>query len=121
MTVVIKFNSAKFHAHIGVYPEERTIGQDIAISAEITLKLTDLAILKADELANTISYGEVYKIIAHEVSLSQDKLLETLGVRIVEALQARFADKFSSLTLSIKKIALPINGIVDNAEVCITI
>ncbi|UYN57847.1 hypothetical protein OFW50_08815 [Lacticaseibacillus chiayiensis] len=74
------------------------------------LKLQDLNVLKADALTNTISYGEVYKIIAHEVALSQDQLLEYLGVRIVEALRDRFAEKFSSLTLSIKKIALPING-----------
>ncbi|AKP68443.1 hypothetical protein ABM34_08305 [Companilactobacillus ginsenosidimutans] len=107
----------QFHAHIGVYPEERAVGQDIIVNVELDAKPVDNEVLLEDKLENTINYGPVYKMVAEIVSRPEIKLIETLAVTILQSIKADYSDQLDNVIVSIKKKNLPINGIIDSAEV----
>ncbi|KRL66930.1 dihydroneopterin aldolase [Companilactobacillus versmoldensis] len=116
----IKLNQMKFHAHIGVYPAEREIGQDIIINVELHLKDISTSTLLEDKLENTINYGPIYKMITKIVSQTDIKLIETLATLILEQIKQSYPGQLDNIIVNIKKLNLPIDGIIDSAEVEVT-
>lgn len=113
----IKLNQMQFHAHIGVYQEERIVGQDVLINIELVVDQPDLEKLSQDELENTINYGPIYQLTKKIVSRTDIKLIETLATLIMTSIQKEYQDKLDNVIVSVKKKNLPIDGILDSAEV----
>lgn len=107
----------QFHAHIGVYDEERIVGQDVIINVELVIDQVDFEQLAEDKLENTINYGPIYKSIEEIVSRDDIKLIETLATLIMQAIYQSNAAKLDNVIVSVKKQNLPINGVLDSAEV----
>lgn len=113
----IKLNQMLFHAHIGVYEAEREVGQDIIIDVELIAKNIDNELLLEDKLENTINYGPVYKMAADIVSRPNIKLIETLAATILGGINAEYGSQLDDVIVKIKKKNLPIDGVLDSAEV----
>lgn len=113
----IKLNQMQFHAHIGVYPEERKIGQDIVINIALIVNNQDMQELLEDKLENTINYGPVYQIVKEIVAQKDIKLIETLAAKILQAIEDESGNKLDNIIVNIKKKNLPIDGVLDSAEV----
>ena len=109
----IKINNMKFHSYIGVYQEEKKIGQNIEIDLIISLSKK---IIKDDDITSTLSYGDCYRKIKEIVKASNVDLLETLALEIIEEIK-KLNDKIESVQVNIRKLAVPINGIFDSVEI----
>ncbi|MCD2256068.1 dihydroneopterin aldolase [Lactobacillus sp. CC-MHH1034] len=108
----VRLNNMKFHGHIGVYPEEKKIGQDLEIDVALQTKVDVQQI--HDDLTQTISYGAVYRQIQKIVSTSRVDLVETLATDIMNAIKATYAEQVTHVTVRIRKLNTPIDGIMDN-------
>lgn len=113
----IKLNQMQFHAHIGIYDEERVVGQDVVINVELVVDQVDFDQLAQDKLENTINYGPIYQTITKIVARDDIKLIETLATLIMQEIYQQNSDQLDNVIVSVKKQNLPINGILDSAEV----
>ena len=109
----IKLNNMRFHSYIGVFPEEKKLGQNIAIDLEVTIK----ASVSRDELDETVSYAVFYDLVADYIKKCRADLIETLAFDIVELIKASSPDKIDTVKVYIRKLQVPINGLLDSAEV----
>ena len=109
----IKINNMKFHSYIGVYEEEKKIGQNIEIDLIISLSKE---IIQNDDINSTLSYGDCYRKIEEIVKASRVDLLETLALDIIEEMK-KMNEKIEYVQVNIRKLAVPINGIFDSVEI----
>jgi len=75
-------------AHHGVFDHERRDGQPFVIDVAWWLDATQAA--RSDNLESTIDYGKVSQVIVAETQSSPVDLIETLAVRLQQALLAQF-------------------------------
>ena len=102
-----------FKAHHGYYLEEQKIGGQYIIDVEM-----DYDIQKAvmdDNLEDTINYEVIYDLCKYEMAINR-KLIETVGMNIVNRIKDRFP-LVNQLILTIHKVNPPIDGLVDKASV----
>lgn len=109
----IKINNMKFYAHIGFFPEEKKLGQNLEI--DLVVKMVTFA--QDDELASTVSYADFYQAIADIVAESRVDLIETLAQTIITEIKALDETKIQTVWVSIRKMAVPIDGIFDSVEI----
>lgn len=103
----------QFHGKHGVSPEERVVGGRIIVDVEMEYDLTRAGL--SDDLADTISYSDVFKAVRHLVEDTESLLLEALARKICDALFEQFpAD---ALTVNVRKQPPPIRGVVESAGV----
>lgn len=113
--LTIRLNNLKFHGHIGVYPEEKKIGQNLEIDLELQTTIDHHEI--HDDLEKTISYGEIYRLVAKVVAASRVDLVEALAHDVIEAIHRVFPERVTQITIRIRKLNTPIDGIMDNVEI----
>ncbi|MEJ6400470.1 dihydroneopterin aldolase [Nicoliella lavandulae] len=111
----IRLNNMQFHAHIGVLPEERVVGQDIQIDVIMKTNFSDL--ITSDDVADTLNYGLVFDEVADVVANSRVQLIETLGANIINEVKKHHGDQLARLIVKIRKLGLPIDGVLDNVEI----
>lgn len=116
--LTIRLNDLRFHGHIGVYPEEKKIGQDLGIDIAILTNIDHHEI--HDDLTKTLSYGDVYRLTSQIVTDSRVDLVETLAHDLIDGLKTKFGPWIEQLTVTIRKYNTPINGIMDNVEIEVT-
>ncbi|WEV54703.1 dihydroneopterin aldolase [Leuconostocaceae bacterium ESL0723] len=116
--LTIKVNNMKFHAHIGVYPEEKKIGQNIEVDLELVMR-SDQA-KNSDDLHDTISYGDVYRMTAAVVAKSRADLVERLAQEILDAIRSEYGLAIDQYAINIRKLAVPVDGIFDSVEISLT-
>ncbi|WBL25679.1 dihydroneopterin aldolase [Zunongwangia sp. HGR-M22] len=75
----IKLKNIKVFAYHGCLDEEGKIGSDYRVDLKVKGDLTNSA--KSDELADTIDYVHLNKIVKEEMAM-RSKLLETVAERI---------------------------------------
>lgn len=109
----IKLNNMRFHSYIGVFPEEKVLGQDLSIDLCVTLK----GQVNADNLDETLSYAVFYDIIADYIKETRADLIETLAIEIADKIKAVNPEKIDRVKVNVRKLNLPINGILDSAEI----
>lgn len=113
MSDKIILRGAQFHGKHGVSPEERIVGGRIIVDAEIEYDLTRAGL--SDNLADTISYADVFKTIRPLVEETESLLLEGLARKIADALFEKFP--VDALTIYVRKQPPPIRGVVESAGV----
>ncbi|MDN6967341.1 dihydroneopterin aldolase [Oenococcus sp. UCMA 17063] len=109
----IRINNMKFYGHIGVYREEKTLGQKLEIDLEVQIKSEKLA----DELTETIDYGKIYQVVSQTVQENKVDLIESLASMILKKVKQLDSDKILASKIKIRKLAVPIEGIFDNVEI----
>ena len=72
-----------FHGRHGVLPAERELGQPFVVDVELGLDLRPAGL--SDDLAETVDYGEVYRLAKQVVEGEPADLTETIAERIANA------------------------------------
>lgn len=91
----------------GVNPEETSLGQRFNVDLELEIDLSAAA--KSDELADTVSYSAVYKLVRAEVEGDASKLLEHLAGRILSVVLG-FDTRIAEAKVKVTKPNPPLKG-----------
>lgn len=83
----IELCNLNFHAHHGVLPHERLLGNTFTV--DITLEADIRHAIDTDELSGTINYAEAYEVVKQEMEIPS-QLLEHVCGRIGNALLHHF-------------------------------
>jgi dihydroneopterin aldolase len=92
-------------AALGVSSAERRLRRPVRIDLELECDLERAG--RADRLASTIDYGEIYRCVEGVASGREHRLVEALAERIAETLLARFP--LSACTVTVRK-PTPVSG-----------
>lgn len=112
MTTKIEILGIKFYAYHGVMPQERTVGNYFTVDLTFTAPLAQA--MESDDLHDTISYADVYQLIAKDMQIPSN-LLEHVGGRILKALRKEYPT-IGTIDLRITKHNPPIPGEVPTAS-----
>ena len=113
MNGYIFLSDVRFHAYHGVMPQERTVGADFAVSAKIGYDFSLAA--ETDDVADTLSYADVYELIKTEMA-KPSRLLEHVAGRMVKAIGKRFAG-VQSIDVTVVKLNPPLGADCSGAGV----
>ena len=112
----IELRHLTFHAHHGVLPEERLLGNTFTV--DLTLEADISHAVTTDQLSGTINYAEVYKVVSHEMNIPS-LLLEHVCGRIGTALLHHFPT-LQQVQVSVAKHNPPIEG-AGNCQSAVTL
>jgi dihydroneopterin aldolase len=112
----IALEGLEFHAFHGVYPHERESGNWFEVDIAVDTDFSQAA--KTDELAGTVDYEAIYRVVKDEMD-KPSKLLETVGENIVDEVLRQFP-KVINVEMKISKINPPIGGKAKKATVFIS-
>jgi dihydroneopterin aldolase len=102
--LVIELRGLAVHAYHGVHDFEREHGQRFVFDLELVPRST-LA-CETDRLADTVSYGDVGRLVVELATARRFDLLERLAAAIADALLARFP--LERATVSVHKPDAPL-------------
>jgi dihydroneopterin aldolase len=110
---VIYVNEIEVYAHHGCLEEEAVIGGKYMIDAVFHVDVKRAA--QYDDLDLTIDYVKVTEIVQKEMSI-RAKLIESVGYRILHALQNEFPQA-DDIRLRLTKVSPPIPGQVGSVSI----
>jgi 7,8-dihydroneopterin aldolase/epimerase/oxygenase len=114
----ILLEGMRFYAYHGVNPEERALGQRFTVDVVLTVDLRRAG--QSDNLADTVSYSAVYKLVRRIVEDEPRDLIEA----VAEAIAAEILTGFPPVhrvTVTVRKPEVPMKGsMLDAAGVRIT-
>lgn len=105
-----------FYAHHGCFAEEQAIGTHFRL--DVSYETDTSRAQLSDNIADTVSYLEVYQTIRREM-MKPSHLLEHVGNRIVDALLADYP-AIESVKVRVSKLAPPLGGELEAVTVEIT-
>ena len=112
----IRLVGMSFYAYHGVSKAERETGRQYEVDCEIVTDLSHAG--KSDRLDKTIDYARVYKLIERVMTGKKCLLLEKLATRISQEILS--GTKAEIVTIRVRKLSPPIDGIVKHVEIEIT-
>ena len=104
---VIELEGMEFKAYHGCLEQEKVRGNSFTVDFRGEMDLYDAA--ESDNLNDTVNYGEIYEIVAEEMSIPSE-LLENVAGRIVKAIEVRFP-QFVSFSVRVSKKRPPVDGV----------
>lgn len=104
----------KFRSHIGVLPEEKILGQNLEVDCEV---LTNFDFSGKDDLIESLSYVDFYKICEKVCQESNADLIETLACQMITQIKMTNPEKIDKVKIAVRKLAVPIDGIFDHVEI----
>lgn len=110
---VITVSGIKLYAFHGCMEEESKIGSDYEVDVVLEADLS--AASESDNLAETVDYVSVNKVVTEEMAI-RSKLLEHVALRIINRL-TRSHPEIVAMEVSVAKLNPPINGNVDRVVV----
>ena len=105
----IKLNNIRTFSYHGCLVEESKIGSDYRVDLEIKTDLRKSS--QTDELADTVDYVHLNKIVVEEMAI-RSKLLEHVAKRIITRCFAEIPS-VSRIKLAVSKLNPPIGGDVE--------
>jgi dihydroneopterin aldolase len=103
----IIFSGLVFFGTHGVNPEETALGQ--RFSVDMTLRLDLETAGQSDDLADTVSYSAIYKLVRDEMEGEPSKLIEHLAARLLRAV-LRFDTRILEAEVRVVKLSPPLKG-----------
>jgi 7,8-dihydroneopterin aldolase/epimerase/oxygenase len=114
----ILLEGMRFYAYHGVNPEEQALGQRFIVDVALAVALRRPG--QSDELADTISYSAVYKVVRGIVEGEPRNLIEAVAEEIASAILTGFP-AVARITVKVRKPEVPMKGsLLDAAGVRIT-
>lgn len=110
----IRVKNLEVFGHHGVYREENVLGQKFLV--DVTLFLDTRRAGMTDELAASVSYGDVCRLIKVEMERQNDKLLERVAQRLASAVLKTFSP-VREVEITVKKPWAPVLMHLDYAAV----
>lgn len=86
MTDWLHLTGMRFYGRHGVHPDERELGQTYRVDVSLAHDLAPAG--KSDDLAQTIDYGEVYRIVRGIVEGEPRNLVEAVAEEVAAQLLA---------------------------------
>ena len=110
---VIELEGMEFKAYHGCLEQEKVRGNSFTVDFRGELDLSAAA--ESDNLNDTLNYGEIYDLVAEEMSIPSE-LLENVTGRIVREIERRFPQlvKFS---VRVAKKRPPVDGVAQWSRV----
>ena len=109
----IELEGMEFKAYHGCLEQEKVRGNLFTVDFRGELDL--YAAAERDNLNDTLNYGEIYEIVADEMSIPSE-LLENVAGRIVKAIEARFPE-LVSFSIRVSKKRPPVEGVAQWSRV----
>ncbi|WP_170827320.1 dihydroneopterin aldolase [Arcticibacter eurypsychrophilus] len=111
----ISLEGVRFFSFHGFYPEEQILGTPFLVDVltEMNSKDDD-----SDDLNLTVNYGRLFEIAEAEMKVPR-RLLEKVASSIINRIKMEFPE-LNKISVSIKKLALPVKGEMQNARVMLT-
>jgi dihydroneopterin aldolase len=109
----VQLHNLLFKAFHGIREEEKILGNEYSVDAAVEFHERDEVI---EHIHKTIDYAIVYDIIKKRMKVPTP-LLETIAMQAGNDIHHQFPD-LKSITISIKKMNPPIEGMQGFAEVC---
>src|SRR5215218_5569779 len=103
----ILLEGMRFYAYHGVNPEERTLGQRFMVDVVLAVDLRRPG--QTDDLADTVSYSAVYKVVRGIVEGEPRNLIEAVAEEIAAAVLMRF-HHVARVTVTVRKPEVPMKG-----------
>ncbi|WEX07423.1 dihydroneopterin aldolase [Chelativorans sp. AA-79] len=113
---VIRLKNCAFFARHGVLDEEETLGQRFYVDAELFIEPGTA--LEEDSIESTVDYGVAFTLIEEIVTGGRRYLIETLALKIAQALCGRFP-QISRASITVRKPNAPVAGVLDHVEVTV--
>ena len=110
---VIELEGMEFKAYHGCLEQEKVRGNVFTVDFRGELDLSAAA--ESDSLSDTLNYGEIYDIVADEMSIPSE-LLENVAGRIMKAIEARFPE-LVSFSVRVSKKRPPVEGVAQWSRV----
>ncbi len=104
--ITIHLHNLLFYSYHGVNDEEKVLGNEYELSAEIKFQEETEVI---NSIHQTINYADVYQIIQQRMN-EPTELLETIVMDIGIAIKEKY-DNASAISVHLKKLHPPITGI----------
>lgn len=111
----IRIQNLRFFTYNGVLPEERKLGQPIAVDLELILPLSDAG--KSDDLTQTVSYAEVTEKVSALIEEKTFLLMESVAYNILELLEENYGKILTGAKVKVRKLSVPMSGIYDHIEI----
>jgi 7,8-dihydroneopterin aldolase/epimerase/oxygenase len=105
----ISLHGIKLHAPIGLYPQERVVGNYFEIDVDIYMPANN------ENKWPFIDYSMVYDVV-QEIFQQQERLLETVVHKVYTALKEK-VPAAEKIKVAVRKLHPPLNGDVHYAQV----
>jgi dihydroneopterin aldolase len=109
----IELEGMEFKAYHGCLEQEKIRGNVFIVDFKGSLDLSAAA--ESDNLNDTLNYGEIYEIVAEEMSIPSE-LLENVAGRIMKAIEERFP-QLVEFSVRVSKKRPPVEGIAQWSRV----
>lgn len=116
MVYRIKLITMDFRAAHGCYPTEKKVGGSFKV--DVALDVEDNGAVRADDVAGTVNYVEVYETVKEQMSVPSN-IIENVAQRIIDAVYARFP-QVRRVKVTVAKLAPPIGGKAESVSVTLT-
>ncbi len=103
-----------FYGYHGVMMEENSLGQRFRIDLELGLDMDAAAL--TDDVAQTISYADIYDLVKEAFEEKRFKLIEALGHHIITRLFGRF-ERLDWIRIRVRKPEAPLPIVAGEAAI----
>ncbi|HON19064.1 MAG TPA: dihydroneopterin aldolase [Salinivirgaceae bacterium] len=110
----IELEQMEFFSYHGCYEQEQVVGNYYLVDLRFDVDVNTA--MKTDNLSDTISYLDVYRLVKDEMAI-KSKLLEHVAGRIVDRLYTVYPEKISNVCIKIRKMNPPLGGKIQNVSV----
>ena len=110
---IIELEGMEFKAYHGCLEQEKVRGNVFTVDFRGELDLSAAA--ESDNLNDTLNYGEIYQIVAEEMSIPSE-LLENVAGRIVKAIEKNFP-QLVEFSVRVSKKRPPVDGVAQWSRV----
>lgn len=118
MKATIRIVNAHFYSYIGALPEEQVLGNRYIVNLTATYDATKA--VASDDVADAVSYADLYDVIADKVGHSRDNLLEYVAGQILTEILDKY-QLVDSCEITIQKAIPPIAGVIEAASVTLAV
>ena len=109
----LELEGMEFKAYHGCLEQEKVRGNSFTVDFRGELDLSAAA--ESDKLSDTLNYGEIYEIVADEMSIPSE-LLENVAGRILKAIEEKFP-QLVSFSVRVSKKRPPVDGVAQWSRV----
>lgn len=109
----IELEGMEFKAYHGCLEQEKVRGNSFTVDFKGELDLSAAA--ESDNLNDTLNYGEIYEIVADEMSVPSE-LLENVAGRIMKVIESRYPE-LVSFSVRVSKKRPPVDGVAQWSRV----
>ena len=107
MSDEVLLEGMRFYGYHGVNPEEKVLGQRFIVDVALSVDLRQAG--QSDDIADTVSYSAVFKLVKSIVEGEPYNLLEAVAESLATGILADFPP-VTRVTVTLRKPEAPVKG-----------